>query len=573
MDDDLDSEIEAIRGGVKGRENVENDMPELIRNLEKEKPQSPLESLTRRRSVRGSNLSISIPSSMTDELDDAPGNSTNLALGDMKRIFKAQSKSARISLNIKLSKDDVLLKDINDMFDYIEVESLRNSEFDCKDISENLGYLASAESSIRVKGARNILCWSLHNECNSNEEYVSDLKSKCKVLLDNKAIDVVYNATQNLYSCLIKPLIAKDERATSHIFELECYLSIFYLIYVLTETELHNDYVALLFKIVSDFPTGGGEQQLPISKILLCLSKLLALPEEKRIHLKKELREAANLPSFNFEDDKVPKTTPDQFDKHVKNVEAKYPYFFYSDRSSLEYLPYAVKEGLLTMERYVYKGYGTHQKESKTKQSSEHPFIIKLDSLFTQIQDNLWSSVVLMLKILLSVSPGKQASSPTINIYYRAYEKNDLTMTEIALNTLNVTRTKGILANSISSLLLNLLKSFKLCHIYKYECISRYIYDANGMLLLLKLLNGEFEQDLKVNDEIEALTAVQRFRKEKMAAVDIENCLSQKISSKEDVNLNTYFSQVNFLKIMQKITKGKLYRIYNLIQFKSFVRI
>ncbi|KAI9698031.1 MAG: Factor arrest protein 11 [Candelina mexicana] len=166
---------------------------------------------------------------------------------------------------------------------------------------------------------------------------------------------------------------------------------------------------------------------------------------------------------------------------------------------------------------------------------------------------------------------------------------------------LEVVRAREITAKAVSGLLLLLLKWFKISHILKYEYLTQLLLDSSYLPLILKLFaHQELErvidsksdrddrserQEIPESDNDACPPPIPRQRKEQQQPVN--HSLSPESMRPPEVDelgnpttelpsapitsfsWRNFFSSINFLRIMQKICKGKAHRNLLLVQYKS----
>ncbi|KAI8971229.1 hypothetical protein BDB01DRAFT_510078 [Pilobolus umbonatus] len=166
-----------------------------------------------------------------------------------------------------------------------------------------------------------------------------------------------------------------------------------------------------------------------------------------------------------------------------------------------------------------------------------------IDHLYSTIAPNFQSIVVVALKLLLStVSIGKDKEA------------------EI-LEDINITRNRETISKAVSSIILLLLKWFKLSHVLKFEYLSQILVDSGCMLLILKLLGLQEVALLackKSDDDTQSFFGYVQHYEEEEGEDD-----------KPYTNQRNLCWPINLLRILQMLTKGKTHRIMLLVQYKS----
>jgi len=130
---------------------------------------------------------------------------------------------------------------------------------------------------------------------------------------------------------------------------------------------------------------------------------------------------------------------------------------------------------------------------------------------------------------------------------------------------IDTNRHKEIIIKAISSILLLMLKHFKVNHVYQFEFISQHLLFANCVPLILKFFN------LNITGFIQS--------KNNYSQLDFPNCvigIQPEIDAEELENGDSsiyrwrnVFSCINLLRILNKLTKYKRSRVMMLVIFKS----
>ncbi|KAI9320675.1 hypothetical protein BX666DRAFT_1910199 [Dichotomocladium elegans] len=182
-----------------------------------------------------------------------------------------------------------------------------------------------------------------------------------------------------------------------------------------------------------------------------------------------------------------------------------------------------------------------------------------IEQIYAAIIPELQNIVIVLLKFLLStVTAAKingKSSKHTSNNNNITTEKE-----QQELEDADALRNREILSKAISAILFLSLKWTKISHILKSEYISQLLVDSGCLLLILKILGLQ---------EVTALVA---------AKTDLEgSSFSDKYdlhkkpvtSNRPYTNARNMFWTINFLRILQMLTKRKTHRIMLLVQYKS----
>ncbi|KAI9484133.1 MAG: hypothetical protein EXX96DRAFT_166153 [Benjaminiella poitrasii] len=184
----------------------------------------------------------------------------------------------------------------------------------------------------------------------------------------------------------------------------------------------------------------------------------------------------------------------------------------------------------------------------------------RIEHVYQTIVSNFQSIVVVFLKLLLSTvtMTGKDKEAEIVE-------------------DVNVTRHRESISKAVSSILLLLLKWFKMSHVLKFEYLGQVLIDSGCMLLILKLLGLQEVALLaskKTDDE--SLSFFGTLRQESKDTKDDEKIDEEDDNNDEEddeeeryVNKRNLCWPINLLRILQMLTKRKTHRILLLVQYKS----
>ncbi|KAI7885634.1 N1221-domain-containing protein [Lichtheimia hyalospora FSU 10163] len=253
----------------------------------------------------------------------------------------------------------------------------------------------------------------------------------------------------------------------------------------------------------------------------------------------------------------VPKSTVEAGELYVQNM----------------YLSLANHQVMLEREKAIHRWKRKQEQQSNQDEHDEEEILLShlndsmmrkrfeaLEQTYAVIVPELQNIVIVLLKLLLStvamgnISSNKQPSHNTDGSQ-KSLHQNELDEADAARN-------REILSKAISAVIFLLLKWTKVSHVLKFEFISQLLVDSGCLLLILKILGLQ---------EITNLVA---------AKTDVEGCsFSEKITGQTKnitsipeqnyTNTRNMFWSINFLRILQMLTKRKTHRIMLLVQYKS----
>ncbi|CAG8570418.1 9115_t:CDS:10 [Funneliformis caledonium] len=230
----------------------------------------------------------------------------------------------------------------------------------------------------------------------------------------------------------------------------------------------------------------------------------------------------------------------------------------------------------------------------------------RIELLYRSILPHLQYIVIVLLKLLLAtVSPN--SSNVKVNDSNDSITKENVTTNNglssdnninssssngNSVEEIDIMRHREITSKAVSAILLLMLKYLKLSHILKFEYVSQLLVESNCLLLILKMFGlQDVSLTIKARNEVEDLNFFQYCKnlndkhgsgktcsdnleddsrsKEQLQIehVDELNLIDNNVDS--DYCWRNFFSAINFLRILQKLTKKKTHRVLLLVQYKS----
>ncbi|KAI7903636.1 uncharacterized protein BX663DRAFT_507156 [Cokeromyces recurvatus] len=177
------------------------------------------------------------------------------------------------------------------------------------------------------------------------------------------------------------------------------------------------------------------------------------------------------------------------------------------------------------------------------KSEDQRNLLNRIHHIYQSIVPNFQSIVVVFLKLLLSTvtMPGKDKEAEIVE-------------------DINMTRHRETISKAVSSILLLLLKWFKISHVLKFEYLGQVLIDSGCMLLILKLLGLQEVASLaSKRTDTESLSFFGSFKEMNREEEEEEGY----------VNKRNLCWPINLLRILQMLTKRKMHRILLLVQYKS----
>ncbi|KAH9819906.1 hypothetical protein DFH28DRAFT_954711 [Melampsora americana] len=158
-----------------------------------------------------------------------------------------------------------------------------------------------------------------------------------------------------------------------------------------------------------------------------------------------------------------------------------------------------------------------------------------------------------------------------------------------SIEDIDILRHREITSKAVSAILILSLKWFKTSHVMKFHYLAQLLVDSNCLLLILKMFGlQEVATQVKTKNECEeynffrycalhgSRSPGQTHPEESPIQQDVSPIITKTTrAGDEEVELITdyswrnFFAAINFVHILQKLTKGRIHRILLLVQYKS----
>eukprot|EP00736_Rhodelphis_marinus_P007195 Rmarinus@m.15801 len=312
----------------------------------------------------------------------------------------------------------------------------------------------------------------------------------------------------------------------------------------------------MLLTLVADFEFKSG-CFYPVKKMLMLLWKAVLYTLGGTEHLQ-EVRQRPDFAALRF-GNRAAKTRPHMVAEFDSALESKCWYLsgFRPDPN----LPKPFREAKSIMSATLHQRVGQVTGPSDAPyepEVSEHGHLDSFTDLYAAISRSMHRYVRVLLMVLVPVLP-------TVAKYDGHIHIRDELATECAPYAYRVlsqehedrelARHKEIILRSVSCTLLLLLKHARATHMLMAEYLSQLVVDSNGILLLLKSINHDINKFLVVESDMPMF--------EILAPPN-----PQPIVTSNRVNWRNFISVVNLLRIFQKLTKGKPWRVKTMMQYK-----
>jgi hypothetical protein len=180
------------------------------------------------------------------------------------------------------------------------------------------------------------------------------------------------------------------------------------------------------------------------------------------------------------------------------------------------------------------------------------------EALYASLLQTLPQHLICLLKILLTSLPQTRPKSDSLQIMSDLFPDELLGSHFLTIKLgIDTNRHKEIIIKAISSILLLMLKHFKVAHVYMYEYMCQHLLFANCLPLILKFFNvniSSFVQSKSNHTQLDFPACVIGQQAE-LDADDLEN------GDNSLFRWRNVFSYINLLRILNKLTKYKRARI------------
>ncbi|PLW34135.1 hypothetical protein PCASD_11606 [Puccinia coronata f. sp. avenae] len=223
-----------------------------------------------------------------------------------------------------------------------------------------------------------------------------------------------------------------------------------------------------------------------------------------------------------------------------------------------------------------------HETAQKLKQDAlDTRKLQRVELLYRSILPQMQSAVIVLLKLLLATVT---ANNNANNSSEGEQQKPPPTIEDI-----DILRHREITSKAVSAILILTLKWFKASHVMKFHYLAQLLVDSNCLLLILKMFGlQEVGVQVKTKNECEDYNFF-RYCALYGSRFPTEACSKESVAPKNsaillarptplgdeevevitDYSWRNFFSAINFVHILQKLTKGRVHRILLLVQYKS----
>ncbi|EGU13198.1 hypothetical protein RTG_00359 [Rhodotorula toruloides ATCC 204091] len=263
---------------------------------------------------------------------------------------------------------------------------------------------------------------------------------------------------------------------------------------------------------------------------------------------------------------------------------------------------------LRNLARSIKKEIEVEPDEKKRKELEERRMDVKrlerVEILYRQTLPHLQSAVIVLLKLLLAtVTANQNLSNPNQNA---PEPTSSDPPPDLSLEDIDILRHREITSKAVSAILILTLKWFKASHVMKFHYFSQLLVDSNCLLLILKMFGMQEVSTLVrikhekpdynffkfCNDHINPSSASPRPEDAMLSlpppgnrprspssssptdsapigAASAHGVEGEDVEIISDYSWRNFFSTINFVHILQKLTKRKTHRVLLMVQYKS----
>ena len=282
-----------------------------------------------------------------------------------------------------------------------------------------------------------------------------------------------------------------------------------------------------------------------------------------------------------------PKVSQECLDKFNLDLSTKFQGYYDQGADTIGPTP-ALQQALAVLESRLYVPLSEHQ--AKVEAAAEatavetldpfaeplsRPPATPIDALYGQIVWSLGRYAVSLLKILgfctLPVKTGTASKFTSEVGAAPGGPSGKASPLQVAQDAEDTTRLKEVTTKAITSALLLMLKHFRTQHVYQFETLSTALVDGDAIPLLLKILNQDFAGFLTASSGVPELElrAIALARPRAAPGADGGGFAGDETSEEAVLSAGNYVSGVNYLRILQKLTKKRQTRVLHLVFNKS----
>ncbi|KAI5478586.1 hypothetical protein MNV49_004845 [Pseudohyphozyma bogoriensis] len=229
----------------------------------------------------------------------------------------------------------------------------------------------------------------------------------------------------------------------------------------------------------------------------------------------------------------------------------------------------------------------TREKKKLATKRADVKRLERVEILYRAVLPQMQSAVIVLLKLLLATV----TANTNMNQGGNGADSGNEEVVELGLEDTDILRHREITSKAVSAILILSLKWFKVSHVMKFNYLAQLLVDSNCLLLILKMFGlQEVSTSVKTkndradhnyfkfcNDAINPPSPGSLPRAEDAllenrppgARPANQTGDDDEVELITDYSWRNFFAIINFVHILQKLTKRKTHRVLLLVQYKS----
>ncbi|KAJ3122944.1 Factor arrest protein 11, partial [Nowakowskiella sp. JEL0407] len=215
----------------------------------------------------------------------------------------------------------------------------------------------------------------------------------------------------------------------------------------------------------------------------------------------------------------------------------------------------------------------------------------RIERVYARLLPNMASYVSMLVRLLYYVNLGNNSPQNTPSEPQSVFENANVAEMSPEqrlefLDKVDLNRHKEVVTKAVAAILLSLLKAFKCNHVLKSEYVAQLLVDNNCAILILKMLstwfqpvnNKQNQENMSVPGDANAGYApILKYYEEpeELNFFSFSNPAGtappapQPLQTMQKPNWRNFFTVINLLRILEKMTKSKQHRVLALVQWKA----
>ncbi|OCB91552.1 hypothetical protein A7U60_g1178 [Sanghuangporus baumii] len=204
----------------------------------------------------------------------------------------------------------------------------------------------------------------------------------------------------------------------------------------------------------------------------------------------------------------------------------------------------------------------------------------RVEHIYAAVLPNLQGWVLVLLKMLLATVSVNSLNQPPPSASSNAFppgvgspaEQQQPPPPPLTADEIDLIRHREIMSKAVSAILLLTLRWFKASHAMKFHYLGQLLLESNCLLLILKMFTF-FQYCLRYSKNPPAQrpedNMVGQPRQSTTRTIHKGTDKEEEIELITEFSWRNFFSSINFVRIMQKLSKHRSHRIWLLVQYKS----